>query len=477
MKKLIALLCLLSLLLPLAACSSELATEETKTETKEEIKKTETAEEKGEIVYPDSFAVGYARADITGTLPIPIFEDTGTTVADPLYLTCTAVWDGESAALLMSADLRSMTETVAKKSGDLIRKEFGIPEENVIINCTHTHEAPQAGDSSDSGLRWLSNYYKQLIIVVEEALRDLDVVEGAYSGKGYTKNLCFVRRYLMPDGTYKTNPGSQEVVAHETEADPELRTIRFDRKNKKDVLMVNYQTHYVGGIGEGKVSSDFVGPFCTAAEKELDCHFVYHQGAGANINFFSSIPGERIYNNYQETAEGFMLATREALGKEEPIQTGKIGSVARPTTVTVRKEPEELVNLAKKVMAAPENERGSLAAQYGFESWRHANSTVGRSEKPETMDLPLTAITFGEIAFCAFPYEMFDQNGKEVREGSPFKTTFICSLAGGSFGYIATAEAFPHGTYEVNACQYVMGTGEQLAQSMVTMLNECKSAS
>ncbi len=240
MKKLIALLCLLSLCLPLAACSSGLTAEETKAETKEEIKTEEPKkEETGEIVYPDSFAVGYARADITGTLPIPIFEDTGTAVADPLYLTCTAVWDGESAALLMSADLRAMTDSVAKKSADLIRKQFGIPEENVIINCTHTHEAPLAGDVSEAGLRWLSNYYKQLTSVVEKALRDLDVVEGAYTGKGYTKNLCFVRRYLMPDGTYKTNPGSQEVVAHETEADPELRTIRFDRKNKKHVLMVN----------------------------------------------------------------------------------------------------------------------------------------------------------------------------------------------------------------------------------------------
>ena len=478
MKKLIAVLCLLSLCLPLIACSSSLATEETNPATAEETKTAETKnEEKGEIVYPDSFAVGYAAGDITGSLPIPIFEDTGTVVQDPLMLTCTAVWDGESAALLMSADLRSMTQTVAQRSAEMIQKQFGIPAENVIINCTHTHEAPAAGNNSDSGVRWLSNYYKQLPIIVENALRDLDEVEGTYTGKGYTENLCFVRRYLMPDGTYKTNPGSQTVVAHETEADPELRTIRFDRKNKKDVLMVNYQTHYVGGIGEGKVSADFVAPFRTAAEKELDCHFVYHQGAGANINFFSSIPGERIYNSYQETAEGFMLATREALSKEEPLQTGKIESVARSIPVTVRKESEEVVNLAKKVMAADENERNSLAVQYGFESWRHANSTVGRSNKGETEDLPLTCITFGDIAFCAFPYEMFDQNGKEVREGSPFKTTFICSLAGGSFGYIPTTEAFPHGTYEVNACQYVMGTGEQLAQSMVTMLNECKSAS
>ena len=155
---------------------------------------------------------------------------------------------------------------------------------------------------------------------------------------------------------------------------------------------------------------------------------------------------------------------------------GKIRSVARDTTVTVRKEPEELVTLAKKVMAAPETERGTLAVQYGFESWRHANSTIARSQKGETEDIPLTAVTFGDIAFCAFPYEMFDQNGKEVREASPFKTTYICSLANGSYGYIPTAFAFPHGTYEVNACAYVMGTGEQLAQSMVTMLNECKAA-
>ncbi|MBE6712153.1 MAG: hypothetical protein E7580_01390 [Ruminococcaceae bacterium] len=478
MKKIIALLCLLSLCLPLCACGSELQAETV------DAKKTETAEkatqekkqEKKEIVYPDSFAVGYARADITGSLPIPIFEDEGTSVRDPLMLSCTAIWDGKQAALLMSADLRSMNRSVFERSAEMIQKQFKIPAENIIINCTHTHEAPSAGGGSDSGLRWLANYYKLLPGLVEDALLDLDEVETTYTGKSYTKSLTFVRRYLLPDGSYKTNPGAQAVVAHESDADPELNTIRFDRKTKKDVLLVNHQTHYVGGVGEGAVSSDFVGPFRAKAEKEWDVHFVYHQGAGGNINFVSPIPGERIYYSYTDAAEGYMIATREALSKEEVIQTGKIQTLARPITVTVRKEPAEVVELAKKVMAAPENMRGTLAAQYGFESWRHANSTVGRANKAETEDLSLTAISFGEIAFCAFPYEMFDTNGKEVRDGSPFKTTFICSLANGSYGYIASALAFPHGTYEVNACQYVAGTGEQLAGAMLTMLGECKSA-
>ena len=475
MKKIIAVLCLLALCLPLCACASSLATEEAKTEATEEIKTTEVEKETGEIVYPDSFAMGYAAGDITGSLPIPIFEDEGTSVADPLMLTCTVVWDGKTAALLMSADLRSMGESVAKKSGEMIEKQFGIPAENVIINCTHTHEAPHAGGGGDSGIRWLANYYKQLPIIVEKALRDLDVVEGIYTGKSYTENLCFVRRYLMPDGTYRTNPGST-AVAHETEADPELNTLRIDRKNNKDILMVNYQTHYVGGIGEGKVSADFVGPFRAAAEKEFDCHFVYHQGGGANINFNSAIPGERIYFSHTEASKGFMITTRDAIAKEQPIEFGDIKVVSRNLTVTVKKDPMDRVEAAQKVMSAPETERGTLAAQYGFETWRAANSTVSRYNKGETEEMPLTAISFGEIAFATAPIEMFDTNGKEVRDGSPFKTTFICSLTNGSMGYVPSINAVPHGTYEVLACAYVPGTGEQISGELIKMLSECKSA-
>ena len=477
MKRIIAVFCLIALCLPLISCSSGLTAAETEAITKETKTEIKTKEEKGEIVYPDSFAIGYARIDITGTLPIPIFEDTGTKLADPLMLTCTAVWDGEQAALLMSADLRGIRENAVERSKEIIHKQFGVPVDNVIINCTHTHSAPAAGTGGEaSRVRWNANYYKQLPIVVEQALRDLDVIEGVYSGKGYTESLTFVRRYLMPDGTYDTH-GDKTAVRHETEADNELQTLRFDRKNKKDVLMVNYQTHHFSGIGKGKVSADFIAPYRAAAEKELDCHFAYHQGAGGNVNFISNIPGEQKYTSYTEAAKGFMITTRDALSKEEPIQTGKIHTVTRKLTVTVQKDPAERVEAAKKVMEGSDKERTSLAAQYGFDSWRTANSIVSRSEKGETEEMPLTAISFGEIAFATAPFEMFDTNGKEVKDGSPFKTTYMCALTNGSMGYIPSALAFPHGSYEVNSCAYVPGTGELVSGELIKMLNECKSAS
>lgn len=70
---------------------------------------------------------------------------------------------------------------------------------------------------------------------------------------------------------------------------------------------------------------------------------------------------------------------------------------------------------------------------------------------------------------------MFDTNGKEVRDASPYKMTFISSLTGGGFGYIPSAYAFPHGGYEVYVTRFVMGTGEALVQESLKLLNQCKN--
>ena len=94
----------------------------------------------------------------------------------------------------------------------------------------------------------------------------------------------------------------------------------------------------------------------------------------------------------------------------------------------------------------------------------------------ETNDIPFSVITCGDLAFCAFPYEMFDTNGKEVRDSSPYDMTFILSLAGGGYGYIPSALAFPHGGYEVSICDYVPGSGEEFANVSIGLLNQCKNA-
>ena len=434
MKKLIALLCLFSLLLPLCACSSELAADqraETGTLTEEAKNETETEEPlpTGEIVYPEGFSVGYNRQSVAPEVfPVQTytyFNHMGYSNHDPVQVTCTALCDGTTPFLMISLDIRGVDTGFVDYSAKLIEKAVGIPKEQVFINATHTHSAPDNSHLGAGNLKqWLQLYYKRMIRAVTLALHDLTPAE-AYIGTSHTDGVTFVRRYLLENGTYKCNPSKEDKpIAHESEADNELRTLRFDREgDKKDVLMVNYQTHYHGTFAT-QVSADFVHPLRQKVEKELDVHFAYHNGASGNLNFQSAL-GERKYHTLEKAAYAIGDTVIDAVKNESKAELG-----------TLQHEASYYQSRGKEVR--------------------------------------LYAFTIGDVGFVSAPYEMFDTNGVQIREGSPCKMTFVCAYTNGHMGYCPSEEAFPHGAYEVEVSPFVRGNGEEFAQELIRLLHLCK---
>ena len=260
-------------------------------------------------------------------------------------------------------------------------------------------------------------------------MHDLTPAE-AYVGTAHTEGVTFVRRYLMHDGTYETNPETKPglPIAHESEADTELRTIRFDRENAKDVLLVNYQTHYHGTF-EKEISADFVHVVREAVEKDLDVHFAYHNGASGNLNFKSAL-GEKKYRTLEKASLAIAETMKEAVAGEEKAQLSDI-QIAH-------------------------------------------NEYMGTNRDGNPSRVPFFAFTCGDLGFVSAPYEMFDTNGKEVRDASPCKMTFVCAYTNGSKGYIPSALAVPHGAYEVESTKYKKGSGEEFAQEMIRLLKACK---
>lgn len=152
MKRLLAVvLTLCTLLRTLISYSSSLATEKTKT-AEPEITKTEEAkkEDKGEIVYPKSFSVGYGRAEISPPLPVTIdnYGDgmQGEILREKLYATCAAVCDGENVALMFSLDMKQSTADVIQQFEKSLEKTLGIPASNVTF--TAIGEAAFAAENS-----------------------------------------------------------------------------------------------------------------------------------------------------------------------------------------------------------------------------------------------------------------------------------------------------------------------------------------
>lgn len=476
MKRILFFLLAIAMLFSCSACTSSLPEEAiSKTEEKKTVANEKTKEDLSDYTLPEGFSVGYSRIDCTPQVELPIYNATAKITHDPLMITCTAVADGEKVALLISADLKGITRSVATQCMKTLEKAYGIPAEYVLISATHTHSAPTIGGDSDSMLIWMNSFYKQLKTVVGEALADLTPAK-AYGGVSQTKNLNFVRRYLLADGGYKMSPtASDKPIAHETESDPELRTVRFEREGKKDVLMINYQTHY--GFWVDQYSADFVYYLRQIGEKDMDVHLAYYSGSSANLQMNTRLAGEAHYIG-EDCVRHMWEVAKDAVANEKTMNTGKIRAFSSLYEATVRKDSAERRKQAKEVYELEKHGKayGEKLREYGFQSIREVWSIITRGGYGEKLKVPFSAISFGDIAFAAAPIEQFDQSGMQVREGSPFEMTFTLSLTNGNYGYVPTKEVFPHGSYEVYVCYFTEGTAEEFVAEEIRLLNECYNA-
>ena len=89
--------------------------------------------------------------------------------------------------------------------------------------------------------------------------------------------------------------------------------------------------------------------------------------------------------------------------------------------------------------------------------------------------MEIGAFSIGDVAFVASPYEMFDTNGKQIKEGSPYQMTFVLTCTNERFAYIPSALGFRNGGYSADLCRFIPGTGEMMAQHYVRLLKELKA--
>ena len=101
----------------------------------------------------------------------------------------------------------------------------------------------------------------------------------------------------------------------------------------------------------------------------------------------------------------------------------------------------------------------------------HANAISLRSQLAAVTELELYAVSLGDLAFVTVPFEMFDTNGMQIKDGSPFSTTFVLTCANNSYNYLPSELAWQHGGYAVDATLFQRGTAEMLVSHYLDLLN------
>lgn len=443
----------------------------------------------------NTLLVGYGVADITprDSVPLQGYGNTerrmSTGFWSEMYQVALAVTDADgNTAILIAADACWLENTLAEKIRFQIEQECGVPADQVVIAALHQHSAPDMyNNNAPSGITYRDTIFYPGAVKAAKAAMENRAPATVQVATVETENMNFVRRYLNSDGRYVgSESGDITPVSHETEVDNDLQLIRFNRKGQitmdgkeaKDIILANFQGHPHLGTNskDTNAHSDMVGVFRDTIMKEMDCHAIYFSGAGGNVDMRSRIEEENKTSDYK--AHGRRLA-RYVVNATDAFTDVNLTAV-KATKMTF----EGICNHSRDAEYAQAKEAynvwlntgdETLLKKYNYANWIEAYSVYKNYNRPESESFEIFALSFGDVAFVAAPYEMFDTNGMEIKENSPFKMTVIASIANGGMEYIPSAIAYEHGCYEVFATHFEAGTGELLRDSYLEMLKDLHS--
>ena len=311
--------------------------------------------------------------------------------------------------------------------------------------------------------KWRTDVIAKVPVAAKNALDDLKSTE-VFIGSTYTSGLNFVRKSAYHQAT-----------------DTQLQAIRFVREGAKDIVLANWQAHPASSVNSGAITADYVGEFRRIVEEENDVYFAYFNGANGNLNV-------NIRGTYATTLDGVKsvgvsLAEKfnTLLNSKNNMKKAEVVTINVASTIcTVDIAPVDSDMKAKVLDLYSKNNVNNASAQsIGLESvyvLRALKSRIDLTANGKgTQNIELWALSFGDIAFAFAPYEMFDDNGVQIKKNSPYKMTFICTVSGGgNNGYIPSEGEFGKNIYEVLVCLYDKGTGERLAESFINTFKEMK---
>ncbi|MBE6629572.1 MAG: hypothetical protein E7624_01820 [Ruminococcaceae bacterium] len=414
---------------------------------------------------------GFARVDVTpalGTYLSGYFEARyADGMLDPIQLNAIAVGDGEDSVLIIASDFLGIRENYATRIRKVIAERTGIKMDHVMVTALHQHTSICLREANDNNVLEDHDYmqlmYRKFADVAQMALADMADCKMTYAEQQAEKPLSFVRRYMLSDGTVKTNPnadkiGDLKILGPTEDSDNTVRLVKFVREDGKNIALVNFSTHpdVVGGT---KYSADWPGFVRRYVEQEHEntrCMLLNGcQGDTNHINFMLPTKEERFphgrgYAHAELMGRTIANTVNTIWDKTREVAGEGIGAGVTTVYNKTRTDKEEFFDECWDVYEARAlNHDYSVSKSKSGIAMAEAYRVVKiRTESPLYQKIPVTTLRVGEIGFVGFGGEPFTHYATAVRENFPGKIVIAACCANGYQGYLPTAKAFEQGGYE-----------------------------
>ena len=444
------------------------------------------------------FKAGFARVDATPPLGIPIpgyFNNrVANGVLDPLCVECVAVSDGTNAALIYCVDDLHLTNPFFEKAFPAITEATGIPRDRIYVHSTHTHTGATDWPRpaySEAENKIVSDFAEARIRKLADAGRfalDNMAPSSIAVAKTVCKDVSFIRRYRMKDGTVRTNPGIVNPNVKESLGTPDetLQVVRFRRTGAPDIAIVNFGTH-PDTVSGTKISADWPGfvrstfengigggvkcLFLNAAQGDVNHHHRFPPPGRAALNARKQSNSRAIAEYMGRAVAGVAMSVWDVC---EDIPAGAVRGIVKAHSMPANVPTADEIKWVEMFDAGRKDEIPLSGME--IKTLTSPGSRVRKLKNgPDHFDILVSSIAIGDsLAFAGLPCEPFVDIGRDIKAQSPFRTTIVSCLTNGSEGYIPSTKAHHEGGYEGLSSRFAAPTGDKLVAAQVEQLKKLK---
>ncbi len=364
----------------------------------------------------------------------------------------------DEAAMLMSLAIINLNDELAARIRKIIVEKTRVPEDNIVISCTHTHSGPEC-EKADQGYL------------------DFLVERSAESAVAAWKNRFRGRIGVGRIEVFELGRNDRTLEYGGLHPDPEVGLIRIeDAAGKLRGVAFNYGCHpSVLSLHNLEFTEDWPY-FAIAKIKESlgpEVWAAYFQSAQGDIKVgysaeLSAVGADMPIRNfwYAERKGGQIAAAVleglsgiETSARPEVRTTAEFYDYPRRRSYPISVREAELADSQTREALSQAEKRSDTVGRRELDRYRvdvflaglalDCARWVENHPDPAPVRLRHQAVRIGDSVFVTFPCEVFSSIGLEVKKRSPVPKTFIIGITGGCRDYVPAVEEYKEGGYAV----------------------------
>jgi hypothetical protein len=278
-----------------------------------------------------------------------------------------------------------------------------------------------------------------------------------------------------------TGGNSKIAVRPAGPVDPELSFLLISETGQHPLGSLSaFACHPIGFL-----PNQFSGDYPAYLDGALRDHFgdgfisIFGIGAAGDIGNIDCTGEHRPSKTNEPARIGYALSglILTNLSRLEAIETPNLAVRTSIVDVPLEEITPEDVAFSYKVIQQ-NDEQAPVSARAIDHAWKVLNVERFRKSYGASIPMEVNAVRIGnDTAIVTLPHEVFVELGLAIKKASPFKHTFVITLANDLDVYVPTRRAFAEGavgSYEVNVSAIKPGGGEILADAAIKLLQELK---